>query len=113
MKFERIHIGNIIKEKASERGLTNAKLAKLIGLQRQNIQKTIFDKHSIDTDLLILISEILNFNLFQYYIPNDECNKNNYKREFKATLTIELGKEKKDKVFHFVFGDNDVKILSK
>jgi transcriptional regulator with XRE-family HTH domain len=114
MKFERIHIGDIIKEKVLERNFTYARFAKLIGLQRQNIQKTIFEKHSLDTDLLILASEVLNFNLFQYYFPNDDCNENNYnKREIKATLTIEFGKEKKDTVFNFVFGDNDVKILSK
>ena len=34
-------------------------------------------------------------------------------KEVKATLTIEMGKEKKDQVFRFLFEDNNIEILNK
>lgn len=45
-----------------ENGLSKAKFAELLGIARQNIEKTVFQKHSLDTDLLCNISEVLNCN---------------------------------------------------
>ena len=70
--------------------MSKAKFAELLGIARQNIEKTVFQKHSLDTDLL--------------------CNE---KKEVKATLTIEMGAEKKEQVLRFVFGDNNIEILNK
>ena len=108
MKINRINLGEIIRKLVEERGLSQAKFATLIGLKRQNIVKTVFDKHSLDTDLLCIISEVLDCNLFDYY----QSDKQNDKTELKATLTISLGKEKQDKSMRFVFGENDIKILN-
>lgn len=47
------------------------------------------------------------------YIDSDYINNLDSKKEIKATLTIEMGKEKKDQIFRFIFGDNDVEILNK
>lgn len=117
MKIERVNIGVLIKRKVIESGITNAAFAKSIGIQRQNIEKTVFTKNSIDTDLLIIISEFLDFNFFQYYKSESEniiSNNIDYtKQEIKATLTIEMGKEKKDQIFRFIFGDNNVEIQNK
>ncbi len=114
MKIERINIGQLIKEKVASEKKSIASFANSIGIKRQNIEKTVFSKNGIDTDLLIRISEELNFNFFQYYKSTDDCNINDYKKqEVKATLTIEMGEEKKDQVFRFIFGDNDVEIKNK
>lgn len=108
MKIERINLGEMIRGLVTEKGYSDAQFAKMIGLQRQNIKKTVFDKQSLDTNLLCRISEELECNLFDYF----KSNTNNDRRELKATLTIEMGKEKKDKSFRFVFGDNNIEILT-
>ena len=106
MKIERINLGEIIREKVSQSGMTNAAFARKIGLARQNVNKTVFEKMSLDTNLLITVSEVLECNLFDYF-KSDADEK---KTELKATITIELGKEKKDKSFRIVFGENELKL---
>lgn len=114
MKIERVNIGQLIKERVASRGGSIASFANSIGIRRQNIEKTVFSKNSIDTDLLIRISEELDFNFFQYYISEGERNNKDYgEKEVKATLTIEMGDEKKDQVFKFIFGENNLEILNK
>lgn len=111
MRIKRVNIGEIIRNKVEVSGMSKAKFAESVGIQRQNIEKTVFSKHSIDTDLLCNICEVLDCNFFEYYSSNEVvCNKINYKQELKAKLTIELGEERKDKVFRFVFGENDIEI---
>lgn len=114
MKIERVNIGELIKNKVKADEMSIASFAKSIGKRRQNIEKTVFSKQSLDTNLLALISETLNFDFFQYYRVEKESNKKDYGlQEVKATLTIELGKEKKDQVFRFVFGENNIELLNK
>lgn len=103
MNIKRINLGAIIRSLVTEKGLSDAKFAEKIGLKRQNIKKTVFDKHGLDTDLLCRISEVLECNLFNYFKSNQE----DY-TELKATLSIEMGAEKQNKVLHFVFGENHV-----
>ncbi len=109
MKINRINLGEIIRQIVTEKGMSDASFAKEIGMQRQNVKKMVFEKQSLDTNLLCIISEVLECNLFDYF----KSNANDYGRELKATLTIEMGKEKKDKSFRFVFGDNNLEILDK
>ena len=106
MKIERVHLGKIIQEKMEERGLIKAQFAKLIGIKRQNIDKTVFEKESLDTNMLCKISEVLDCNFFYYFM----IDKKNTQTDIKATVTIEMVKEKKDKTFIFRFGENDVVI---
>lgn len=118
MKYERVYIGEVIRQVVAERGMSSLAFAKLIGKQRQNMEISIYKKASLDTGLLVLISEALNYDFFKYYRPVDQegedCNKN-YDNEdnLKATLTIELKKEKKDQVLKLVFGENNLEILNK
>lgn len=115
MKINRLNIGEEIRKKVEERGMSKAKFAELLGIARQNIEKTVFQKHSLDTDLLCNISEVLNCNFFDYYKSNILCNKIDYieQKEIKATLTIEMGAEKKEQILRFVFGENNIEILNK
>lgn len=62
MKINRLNIGEEVRKKVEESGLSKAKFAELLGIARQNIEKTVFQKHSLDTDLLCNISEVLNCN---------------------------------------------------
>lgn len=106
MKISRVNIGAIVREKVEEKGLSQAEFARQIGIQRQNVVKTVFDKASLDTNLLCNISEVLECNLFDYF----KSNNGNDKTELRATITIEMGQEKKDRSVRFVFGENDIKL---
>lgn len=61
-----VPIGKLIKEKLDERGLTATWLADRIPCGRANIYK-IFNKNSIDTELLFRICVVLEFDFFKYY----------------------------------------------
>lgn len=61
-----IHIGNIIKERFNELGLSVSWFAGELCCDRTNIY-SIFKRESIDTALLVKISSILKHDFFKYY----------------------------------------------
>lgn len=61
-----MHIGTEIRRKLEERHHTVVWLAEKLSYTRANIYK-IFDKGSIDTELLLRISEVLDFDFFALY----------------------------------------------
>lgn len=112
MKIKRFHIGNLILQKVEEKKINKKKFAESIGIQRQNINKSVFEKHSIDTDLLCTISEVLECNFFDYFSTKENCNQKNYiNQEVKATVSIQVGSEKKNNVIRFLLGENGIEIL--
>jgi len=114
MKINRINLGEMVRQQVEEKHLSKAKFAESVGIARQNIEKTVFQKHSIDTDLLCRISEVLECNFFDYFQDMDSSNTKDYTtKELRATLTIEMGTEKQDKVVRFVFGKNNIEISDK
>ena len=56
-----IHIGHLIKSVFDTSGMTVSELARQIHCERTNVYK-IFKRRSIDVELLVKISEILNHN---------------------------------------------------
>ena len=101
-----VNLGEIVRQLVSEKGLSEAKFARMIGKQRQNVKAQVFNKKSLDTDLVCVINDALDCNLFDYFYP---CNANHY-TSLKATVTIEMGEEKQDKSVTFLFGDNKLEI---
>ena len=61
-----IHIGNIIRDELRRQGHTNAWLAEQIGITPRTLQK-LFNKPSIDTQLLFTVSRVLGVDLFHCY----------------------------------------------
>ncbi|OUN72113.1 helix-turn-helix domain-containing protein [Barnesiella sp. An55] len=59
-------IGQLIKAKLKERGMSVAHLARLLSCERSNLYR-VFEKESIDTRLLLQISRALEFDFFQLY----------------------------------------------
>lgn len=108
MKINRVNLGEIIRSLVNAKGLSDAAFAKAIGMQRQNVKKMVFEKRSLDTELLCTISEVLECNIFDYF----KCNGPDY-TELKATLTIEMGQQKQDQTIRFVFGENDIELLNR
>lgn len=116
MNIQNINLGEVIRQKVEERGMSKAKFAELLGIARQNIEKTVFQKHGLDTDLLCNICNVLECNLFDYFIDADNVrNSLDYtpRTELRAKLIIEMGHETQDKSLRFVFGENDIEILNK
>lgn len=112
MNIKTVNIGELIRLRVESSGLSKSKFAESLNIARQNIEKTVFSKHSIDTDLLCAISNVLGCNFFDYFKDEDEsCNKKDYKPQVvKATISIEMGTDKQDKQFRFIFGDNKLEI---
>ena len=63
-----IAIGEYIKKVLKEKGMSVTDFGKRINTHRRNIYD-IFERKSIDTGLLQKISEVLEHDFFQYYIP--------------------------------------------
>jgi plasmid maintenance system antidote protein VapI len=60
------HIGLLIWKEMKKRELSSAALAASLQISKNRMQ-TILSNPSIDTDMLLRISEALNFDFFQYY----------------------------------------------
>ena len=67
-----MHIGNLIRERLKEDGKSVVWLARELGCHRTNVYN-IFEKHSIDTNMLRRISIIMRTNFFDYL--QDETQK--------------------------------------
>ena len=61
-----MHIGQEIKNKIREKNISIVSFAHQLAYTRANIYK-ILDKKSIDTDLLIRISAILQYDFFKHF----------------------------------------------
>lgn len=75
-----MNIGKLIRQKVDERGITIVRLARELSYSRTNIYK-IFNKRSIDTEVLLRISSILEFDFFSLY----SCQLKNKKQDFSGT----------------------------
>lgn len=60
------HIGELIRAVVREHKLTGAWLASRLGCDRTNVYK-MFKKHTIDTQLLLRVAVILNYDFFEVY----------------------------------------------
>ena len=61
-----LHICEKIKEKLKEQGRTVVWFSKQINRNRTDVY-SIFSRQSIYTELLLIISKVLNFNFFIFY----------------------------------------------
>ncbi|MDR1198464.1 MAG: transcriptional regulator [Prevotellaceae bacterium] len=65
MKPDKIHIGNIIRQKVKQNSLSVTGFAKLINRSRSDVYD-IFKRPNIDTDLLLCISKVLDYDFMEY-----------------------------------------------
>lgn len=74
--LKEIYIGSIIKAKLDKSSISYKDFANAIHCDRTNLYK-IFKRKSIDTEQLILISQILHCNLFEeVYLEDSKREKN-------------------------------------
>lgn len=94
MKIEKIHIGSEIRKVVDQKFGNYSKFASVLGKSRQNVNAQIFLKPDLNTEMLVHISEILDFNFFELYRNTDTSVKeNNDRPKIKVTLDLELTKE--------------------
>lgn len=77
-----IHIGHLIREQLKTDNRSVSWLAREIHCTRNNVYK-IFNKPSLDGDLILKISIAMNYNFFQYYTAE-------FVENIKARTGIEL-----------------------
>ncbi len=64
--MEVLHIGTEIRKCAKKKGMRTETMAKLLNVSTPNVYK-IFERKSMDTDLLARVCEVLDFNFFTFY----------------------------------------------
>src|SRR5215213_4709293 len=77
-----IHIGQLIKEKVTEKRLSQEALGKMINTTKQNVGN-IYKRRSIDTQLLLKLCIVLEYNFFEVYY-SEEPLKTMRKKEIDA-----------------------------
>ena len=83
--MKNVHIGHIIKEKFEESHLSMNDFASKIHRTRSTVYD-IFNRKSIDIDLLLKISEVLEYNfLSEVYIDKSDQNE-----DFRYFLAVEI-----------------------
>ncbi len=88
--MKKIHIGHLIQEKFEERRqcdktLTKASFARQINIHRSTLY-LLFNQKSVDIELLIRISKVLNYN----FIENVYFNKKNSNKKNRIFVGIEV-----------------------
>jgi len=81
-----IHIGSIIKQKVMERSLTIKDFAEKINCERTTVYN-IFERKSIDSELLIRISKVLDFDFYNQIYLNRKTN--NFSKKVLIAFEIE------------------------
>jgi len=99
-----IHIGSIIKEKVEEQKLSVSEFARKINCDRTNVYY-IYGCKTIDTELLITISKVLNYDFYNKVYFDKDTN-----LFAKKVIPIKVGKEilKNCKNIEFIIEIEDV-----
>lgn len=63
-----VNIGNKIKVVVSKKGMSVSEFGRRINKSRENVY-SIFQRKTIDTGLLSVISNVLDHDFFEYYTP--------------------------------------------
>ncbi len=108
MKMKDLNLGEMIGQVHNEKGFTKAQLALFLGIDKQNVNRFVFEKKSIDTDILCKLCEFYDYNFFLLFF--DDNHNRLRQKDLKATVIIELGEEKAEKTFTVSYGANKLRI---
>lgn len=70
MKYKNVNIGELIRNRFDELAMKKVSFATQLGIQRQNVDKSIFSRKSLDTELLCRVGEILDYDFLAEYKDN-------------------------------------------
>ena len=65
------HIGELIEARVQKMGMTSAEFARRISTSRQNA-RLIYNRHALQTDRLVKIGKVLNYDFFQQLTTSKE-----------------------------------------
>lgn len=68
--MEQVHIGELIKLRIKQVGMTKAEFSRRINKSPQNVHD-LLKRKSVDTELLTIICNVLDFNFFSAFIPGN------------------------------------------
>jgi hypothetical protein len=102
-----LHIGKLISLRLGQTGMTKAEFARRINRSPQNIQDLLTRK-SVDTGLLITISQVLGYNFFKAFINYPEALSELKKKELVLTnISPESDMSELHKTLERISKDND------
>lgn len=90
-----LHIGRLVKTVFERSGMTVSDFARHLNCERTNIY-TIFKRRTIDVELLVNISKILNYNFFEDILRQTNLN---IKTTHDINIRIQDCPEEKVKIF--------------
>ena len=70
IRINSVHIGDAISRRILALGMSKSEFARRFGILQQHVNK-ILEKKSIDTDKLVKICQILEYDFFKLYSPSD------------------------------------------
>lgn len=70
IRINSVHIGDAISRRILALGMNKSEFARRFGILQQHVNK-ILEKKSIDTDKLVKICQILEYDFFKLYSPSD------------------------------------------
>ena len=89
------NIGQIIKDILDQRNMTVIEFADKIGMTRNNAYN-IFERQSIDTDLLKKIGQLLEYDFFLFFLEEKTIQNIKHDNSKKTKIFIELELDDKD-----------------
>ncbi len=105
-------IGQLIKERVEAQNMDVTDFAKRINRERSNVYN-IFKRDSIDTKLLKIIGQVLDYDFFQHFIENktiDRIKAQDITKKAKVFLEIEISE---DQIMKIGFEEKVYKFLNK
>ncbi|MDD6552098.1 MAG: helix-turn-helix domain-containing protein [Prevotellaceae bacterium] len=70
-----VNVGLLIEQRLNQLGISKSEFGRRIGVAQQNVNR-ILEKASIDTDKLVKISKVLEYNFFKDFIPEGDLQNN-------------------------------------
>lgn len=105
-------IGQIIKEVVETKNYRVSVLAKKINLSRNNIYD-IYERSSIDTDLLKKIGHVLEYDFFQHLISSETINKIKISENLETSKVLVEIQLSRDEMVKIGFEEKVLKVLNR
>jgi predicted transcriptional regulator len=94
-KIRDVHIGKCIKKRLKERNISISDFSGLLHTDKSNVYR-LFQKKDINTEMLIRISNLLNYNFFAEFIDINEMTNI---QEKKIYIAVEIEQKSLNKLY--------------
>lgn len=68
IEIKHVHVGHAIDKRRQDKGLTKAEFGRKIDVPQQHVNR-ILERETMETNRLIKVSEVLDFNFFSLFCP--------------------------------------------